>query len=78
MSQLTQAWQAGGNGATVPEGIAGRPQQSRGLCVHWLLRQTEKASAKRDRPAELWIDVIIFKKKPSGDITGLTLLAEAS
>lgn len=43
-----------------------------------LLRQTGKASAKGDRPAELRIDVIIFKKKLSGDITGLTLLAEAS
>ena len=44
----------------------------------FVLRQTGRAGAKRDSPAELWIDVIIFKKKLSGDITGLTLLVEAS
>lgn len=49
-----------------------------GPCVSQLLRQTGRADAKKDRPTELWIDVIIFKKQPSGDITGLTLLAEAS
>lgn len=46
--------------------------------MHWMFGQAGKASAKRDRPAEPRIDVIIFKKQPSGDITGLTLLVEAS
>lgn len=78
LSRLTQVWQIAGDRATVLGGIAGCPGSSRGLCVCRLLGQTGKASAKRDRPAELRVDVIIFKKKPSGDITGLTLLAEAS
>lgn len=64
--------------ATVPRGAAGCPCRGRGLCVERLLRQTGRASAKRDRPAELCRAVIIVQKKPFGDITGLTLLAEAS